>query len=83
MMQDIIIFICNIFMAYALIPQIYYNFKNKKSSVNMQTSLLTTICLFVVAIVFITLGLWFSFFITLVIGGLWFVLFVQRIKYSG
>lgn len=80
--QDIVISIVNIVFIIALIPQIYNGFKLKKGSVIIATSLPTFIGLYVVAIVFYTLELYYSSFVTVIGGILWTILFIQRLKYK-
>lgn len=80
--QDMIIVFCNILFSYALMPQVYYGFKHKKSSVTLQTSFLTTIGLYILSITFLTLKLYFSSIISLVTGTLWAMLLIQGILYK-
>lgn len=76
--QDIVLMISSIIMGYALIPQIYMNFRKKKCGINLQTSSVTFVALFVAAFVYFTLSLFFTFILTVFAGILWFVLFVQK-----
>ncbi|MCK4550821.1 MAG: hypothetical protein KAT91_02615 [Candidatus Aenigmarchaeota archaeon] len=80
--QDIVISIVNIVFIIALVPQIYNGFKLKKGSVIIATSLPTFIGLYVVAIVFYTLQLYYSSFVTVIGGILWTILFIQRLMYK-
>jgi hypothetical protein len=41
--QDYAITIVNIIFGYALIPQVYQGFKDKKGYINLQTGLLNTV----------------------------------------
>jgi len=80
--QDIVIFICTVFFGYALIPQIYYNYKNKGGSVTIQTSLITSIGMYILAICFFTLQMYLTMAIEIIMGSLWLTLFIQKIKYG-
>jgi len=80
--QDIVITIANLLFTYALIPQVYLGFKRRKGFMTIQTSFITSIGLYAMAIAFLTLSLTFSFFISLINGTLWFILFMQRLIYG-
>ena len=80
--QDITISIAVILFSYALIPQIYEGFKTKKSTITIQTSLITFVCLYVIGIVYFTLRLYFSMIMTFLTATLWFILFIQSIIYK-
>jgi len=82
MWQDIIITIMMIAFSYALLPQVYYGFKQKKSTINIQTSLITFLGMYVLAFIYSTLNLTFSTIIALITGSLWMLLFIQRIIYK-
>jgi hypothetical protein len=82
MWQDIVITICIIAFSYALIPQIYQGFKQKKGVINLQTSIITTIGMFVVAGIYLALNLYLSAIMNFVGGILWFILFLQSIIYK-
>jgi hypothetical protein len=68
-------------MGYALIPQIYQNFRHKKSLMNIQTSFLTTLAVLTVAVMFFTINLLLSALVTLIIGFLWLTILLQGIFY--
>ena len=80
--QDTAIFIINIVFAYALIPQVWKGFKEKKPHIAFQTGILNTILVSAMAIVFFTLGLYLSVIISLFNGILWLTLFIQSIIYK-
>lgn len=80
--QDTTITISIILLSYALVPQVIKGFKDKKGYVEKQTSLITSLSLFVVAFAFFTLGLYFSAIMDIVIASLWAVLFFQKIYYK-
>jgi len=82
MWQDIIITITILAFSYALIPQVVEGFRNNKGSINLQTSLITSIGMFVLSVVYATLGLYFSTIVALLTGGLWTTLFFQKIFYK-
>ncbi|MFP4028580.1 MAG: hypothetical protein ACLFWL_12375, partial [Candidatus Brocadiia bacterium] len=58
--QDITLTICSVAFGYALIPQIMYGFKEKAGTVTLQTSLITAVALYAVAVVYFSLELWFA-----------------------
>ncbi len=82
MWQDIVITICIIALSYALIPQIYQGFKQKKGLINLQTSLITSIGVYVLASIYLTLKLYFSTIMSFITAILWTILFIQKIKYK-
>ena len=79
--QDILIFILQGFMGYALVPQIYYNFKKRKTTLTYQTLILTTIPLFAIAFVFLSLKLYLATAISIIMGILWMILLIQKMMY--
>ena len=80
--QDTVIFIVNIFFAYALIPQVWKGFKDKQGHIAFQTGLLNTILVYIMAITFFTLNLFFSGIISIFNGTIWLILFIQSIIYK-
>ena len=80
--QDIVITIVIIAFAYALIPQIYQGFKQKKGFINLQTSGITSIGMYVITFVYFTLSLYFSTIIGFITGTLWAILFFQKLIYK-
>jgi hypothetical protein len=80
--QDWVISISIILMSYALVPQVIHGFKKKKSTIKLQTSVITTITLFAMAFAFFSLKLYFSAFMDVIIGLLWLLLFIQGIIYK-
>ena len=80
--QDIVITLCLIAFSYALLPQVYQGFKQKRGFINLQTSGITFAGMYTIAIVYFTLGLTFSTVIALITGTIWLILFVQRIIYK-
>ncbi|MBX4195999.1 hypothetical protein KW805_00215 [Candidatus Pacearchaeota archaeon] len=80
--QDMVIFACTVLFGYALIPQIYDGFRKKKGSVTLQTSLITALGMYVLAVCYLTLSFYLSFAIDIVLGSLWFILFLQRLYYG-
>lgn len=79
--QDITISIANIFLSYALVPQIYKNYKEKRGNVDIQTSAITFTALYVLSYTFLTLNLFISSMATGTAATLWLILFIQRIVY--
>ena len=80
--QDITITAVNIIFAYALIPQVYQGFKEKKGFINLQTGLLTALGMYTLAFVFFTLNLIFSTIMVIFVGTLWLSLLIQKIIYK-
>lgn len=80
--QDIVISIANIVLSVSLIPQIYYGFKHKISSIKKLTSLPITLALISLVISYMTLGLYFSAAMTSLAVLGWLVLFIQSIIYK-
>jgi hypothetical protein len=80
--QDIIISIVIVAFGYALIPQIIDGFKNRKSHINLQTSLITSTGMYILTFIYFTLGLYFSTAIAFITGTLWVTLFLQKIIYK-
>ena len=80
--QDIVITIVIIVFTYALIPQIYQGFKQKKGLINLQTSIITSLGLGVISFTYFTLELYFSAIMAFINGILWIMLFFQKIIYK-
>ena len=80
--QDIVLMILSVLFSYALIPQIIQGYKTKKGVMNFQTSTITFIGLYFNAIIFISLGLYFSATTLFIASSLWYVLLVQKIIYK-
>lgn len=79
--QDIVLTVASVVFSVALVPQIYFGFKNKSGPIKLQTSVPTFIGLYVVAITYYTLSLYLATATAFAAGTLWFVLFAQRILY--
>ena len=80
--QDIVVAIANLLFAYSLIWQVFYGFKKKKALISIQTSLLTCIGLYALAVCYFTLNLYISTIIGLFSGTMWLVLFIQSLIYE-
>ena len=65
----------------ALIPQVYYGFRDKTSVITYSASIPTFIGLSIISFTFWTLALSASALITAITGTLWFLFFVQRLLY--
>lgn len=76
--QDIVITICIIASSYALVPQIYQGFKQKKGFINIQTSSITSVALYIISFSYMTLKLYFSSAMTLTAAVLWTILFSKK-----
>ncbi len=82
MWQDFAIAIADVFLSYALLPQIIHNFKNKHSDVTFQTSIIGTVCLYFLVYVVYTLGLIFASIITGIAATLWLIILIQTFIYG-
>jgi len=79
---DILLTIIGVVFSYALIPQIYQCWKNKRGLITIQTGVITFTGLYVCAMVYLYLGLPFSTITTFISSGFWFVLCVQTAYYG-
>lgn len=79
--QDAVIAGASIIFMYALVPQVFKGFKEKKSHITIQTSFLTAIALYVVAGAQLTLHLYAATIITSLTAGLWTLLLLQCLAY--
>jgi hypothetical protein len=82
MWQDIVIAIANILFGYSLIWQVYYGFKKKKALLSKQSSFLTTLGLYALAITYFSLNLYLSTLIGVFNGTMWLLLFIQGLIYE-
>ena len=80
--QDAVIAIANLLFGYSLAYQVFKGFKDKRGYLTLQTSFLTTIGLYALALAFFALNLIFSTIITLFTGTMWLILFVQGLIYK-
>ncbi len=79
--QDIVITTCMIAFSYALVPQVITGFKQKKKLISTQTASITSIGLFILSLVCLSLNLIFSAIIVLINATLWTTLLIQGILY--
>ena len=82
MWQDIILMIGNILLGYALIPQVYKGFKDKKPHIAIQTGTITTIALLIITIIYFSLNLILSGVMVSISTTLWAILLIQSIIYK-
>ena len=80
--QDIVTAGANILFGYSLAYQVFRGFKEKKGFLSLQTSLLTTIGLYALAIVYFSLNLYISTLIAAFNATMWLLLLVQRIIFG-
>lgn len=80
--QDIVLSVTAFLFGYALIPQIYNNFKKKKRTIVVQTALITTVGLIANSIALFALNLLSTAIITLIMALLWGTLLVQSVVYK-
>ena len=75
MWQDYLIAIISLLFGLILLPQLRDTWLGK-TSLNIYTSTLTTIGLFILAGTFLTIGYWTSFTADILSGVIWFFLFL-------
>ena len=80
--QDIVIAIANILFGYSLIWQVYCGFKKKKAAIALQSSFLTALGLYALAVAYFSLNLILSTIIGIFNGTMWLILFIQGIIYK-
>jgi len=80
--QDLVIPFVNVLFIIALIPQIYHGFKVKKRLMTLQTCIITFSGLYILAVTFLTLKLYFSTIGTLASATLWYILLLQTVGYK-
>ena len=68
--------------SYALIPQIIKGYKNKHQDIALQSSIITSIALYVLAFTSVTLELYYYASMNFLAAVLWSTLLVQRLIYS-
>ena len=81
-LRDTILTICSLVLGYALIPQVIYGFREKLGTVTIQTAVITSIALFTIAVVYVSLTLWFAATACGITGALWVILLGQRLYYG-
>lgn len=81
MWQDLVISFGIILASYALIPQVIHGFKIKKKTITIQTALITSFAVYLVAVMFFMVGLYFSAAMNFIGGVLWTMLLIQSIAY--
>lgn len=80
--RDIVLTVCSVALGYALIPQVIYGFREKLGTVTTQTAVITSVGLFTIAGVYVSLTLWFAATACGITGILWVVLLGQRLYYG-
>jgi len=80
--QDITITIVSVVFSIALLPQVYHGFKNKKGHITHATSVPTFVGLYVLCVVYLSLGLLLSTVVSFLTATMWLVLCVQRWLYG-
>lgn len=80
--QDIVVAIANILFGYSLVYQVFKGFKEKKGFLALQTSFLTAIGLYALAVAYLSLNLFVSTVISTFNGTMWVLLFIQGIVYK-
>ena len=82
MWQDYVIAAMTLLLSVALIPQIYQGFKRRTGTILISAGLPTVFGLYVLAVCFATLELYFSMVINILTGTLWLLLLLQTIVYG-
>ena len=80
--SDILIMLCSIAFTIALIPQVWFNFKNKICGIPYKTSIPTAIFMFLVTLVYISNDFWLSVIMGSMTTLLWVTISMQRYKYK-
>lgn len=79
MWQDYVIAIVSLLFGVILLPQLLDTWRGK-TILNLYTTSLTTIGLFILAATFFTMSYWTSFIADIISGVIWFVLFLFSLK---
>ena len=80
--QDVGLTIIGIVLSAAMVPQVYYGFKEKKGEIAYATSVPTFLGLYVVVFIYVTLHLYFSAIVMFITANLWLMLLIQRRIYG-
>lgn len=80
--QDGVIMAANVVFSLSLLPQVVRGFQEKRGHITLATSIPTTIGLFLVAVSFFTLSLYFSAVTSFITGMMWLILLMQKIGYG-
>jgi uncharacterized integral membrane protein len=80
--QDYGLMVASIGFAIALIPQVYYNWKNKQSPFALQTILTNVFCLVLATVCITTLTLYLTALVNIITIAMWIVLGVQTLSYK-
>lgn len=82
MWQDVVYALAAFAFSYALIPQIVKGYKQKHQDIAVQSSLITSIALYILTFTSITLGLYYYASMNLFAAILWSVILYQRFHYG-
>lgn len=80
--QDYVIGVIIVTFSFALVPQVIEGFKKRKGIILVSAGLPTSLGLYVLAVTFATLGLYFSMVMNIITGTLWLLLLMQTIAYG-
>jgi len=80
--SDQILMVCSAVFAISLFPQVLYNYRNKCSEIPYQTSILTTLFMIVVTLVYISNDFWLSVTMGSTTTLMWATIAVQRYIYN-
>ena len=80
--QDLVIAIANLLFTASLIQQVYHGFKQKRGFILLRTSGLTSLGLYLIAIAYFSLSLFYSGIIATINATLWLTLFIQKVIFK-
>jgi len=80
--QDVVLLIVSLGFAYALIPQIIMNYKMKIINIYWTLVLISTLGLFTMGVVLLTLNLILTPIINVISSLLWAIILIQKIVYK-
>lgn len=80
--SDQLIVICSIAFTLSLLPQVWFNYKKKVCEIPYKTSVLTTIFMGLITLVYIANDFWLSVTMGTSTTVLWGIIAIQRYKYK-
>ena len=80
--SDQILMVCSAVFAISLFPQVLYNYRNKCSEIPYQTSILTTLFMLVITLVYVSNGFWLSTIMGTLATLTWATIGIQRYLYN-
>jgi hypothetical protein len=80
--QDLAIMMLNILFAYSIFHQVWHGFREKKGLLALPTSIISSAGLYMMALVFWSLGFFLSAIISVYNATMWIILLIQGIIYK-